>query len=177
MTALIFIISALSHVVIMVFLLRILLPLCRVDMRNPFSVAVLRFTNPLILPLRRILPAIGRVDTASWVTVLLIQLVSTFLIWTLNGITPHSPLLFLSASVRDLISLLLQFYLLVLMLYAVLSWMASTDYSPAASILRSLCNPVLKPFQRFIPRIAGLDLSVLFALIAIQALQILIQSS
>jgi len=174
MSALIFIITALSRMVIMVFLLRLLLPLCRADSRNPFSQAVLRFTNPLVLPLRRVLPPIKRLDTASLVSVLLIQLASTALIWTLNGLGFNSPLLFLAASLRELISMLLQFYLFALMLYAVLSWVAPSDYSPAASLLRSLCIPVLRPFQRYIPPIAGLDLSVLFALIAIQALQILI---
>jgi YggT family protein len=174
MSALIFIITALSRMVIMVFLLRLLLPLCRADSRNPFSQAVLRFTNPLVLPLRRVLPPIKRLDTASLVSVLLIQLASTALIWTLNGLGFNSPLLFLAASLRELISMLLQFYLFALMLYAVLSWVAPSDYSPAASLLRSLCTPVLRPFQRYIPPIAGLDLSVLFALIAIQALQILI---
>lgn len=173
MNALIFIISSLLHLLVLVFLLRVLLPLCAVDYRHPFAAAVLRLTNPLILPMRRFLPAMGRIDTASWIALLLIQLASTLLITALSGITPHSIGQFLWTSFSGLLSILLQFYLFVLMLHAVMSWMAPTDYSPATSLLRSLSAPVLKPFQRFIPRIAGLDLSVLFALIAIQALLIL----
>lgn len=174
MSALIFIISSLLHLLVLVFLLRVLLPLCSVDYRHPFAVAVLRLTNPLILPMRRFLPAMGRIDTASWIALLLIQLASTLLITALSGVTPHSVGQFLWVSIRALLSVVLQFYLFVLMLHAVMSWMAPTDYSPATSLLRSLSAPILKPFQRFIPRIAGLDLSVLFALIAIQALLILI---
>jgi YggT family protein len=174
MTALIFIISSLLHLLVLVFLLRVLLPLCGVDYRHPFSAAILRLTNPLVLPMRRFLPAMGRIDTASWVALLLIQLASTLLITSLSGIPPHSIGQFLFASLRALLSVLLQFYLFVLMFHAVMSWMIPHDYNPASSLLRSLSAPVLKPFQRFIPRIAGLDLSVLFALIAIQALLILI---
>ena len=174
MTALIFIISSLLHLLVLVFLLRVLLPLCGVDYRHPFSAAILRLTNPLILPMRRFLPAMGRIDTASWVAILLIQLASTLLITSLNGTPPHSIGQFIFASLRALLSVLLQFYLFVLMLHAVMSWMIPHDYNPASSLLRSLSAPVLKPFQRFIPRIAGLDLSVLFALIAIQAVLILI---
>ena len=174
MTALIFIISSLLHLLVLVFLLRVLLPLCGVDYRHPFSVAILRLTNPLILPMRRFLPAMGRIDTASWVVLLLIQLASTLLITTLKGLVPHSIGQFLFISFHELLSILLQFYLFVLMLYAVMSWMTPHDYNPANNLLRNLSAPIIKPFQRFIPRIAGLDLSVLFALIAIQALLIFI---
>ena len=174
MSALIFIISSLLHLLVLVFLLRMLLPLCGVDYRHPFSAAVLRLTNPIILPMRRVLPAMGRVDTASWIALLLIQLASTLLISTISGFAHHSIGQFLLVSIRELFSILLQFYLFVLMLYAVMSWMTPNDYNPATSLLRNLSAPVIKPFQRVIPRIAGLDLSVLFALIAIQAILILI---
>ncbi|MGD9843024.1 MAG: YggT family protein [Steroidobacteraceae bacterium] len=174
MTALIFIITTLSHLVIMVFLLRLLLPLCRADIRNPFSQGVLRLTNPVILPLRRLLPPIKRLDTATLVALLLVQLASTAIVWTLRGLSLTSPHLLLLASLHELLSLVLQFYFFALLLYAILSWISPSTYTPAASILNSLCVPVIRPFQRLIPPIAGLDLSVLFALIAIQALQILL---
>ena len=176
MTALIFILTTLSQLVITVFVLRILLPVCRVDMRNPLSVAVLRLTNPVILPLRRVLPAVGRLDTATWLTVFVLQLASNLLLGALHATNLPSATALIITCLRDLASLLLQLYLYALLLYAVLSWVAPYDHSPSASVLRSLCSPILKPFQRIIPRIAGLDLSVLFALIAIQALQILLHT-
>jgi YggT family protein len=176
MTALIFVVSSLSHLVVMVFLLRLLLPLCHADSRNPFSQGVLRLTNPVILPLRRVLPPIKRFDTASLVALLLVQLAGTALVWFLSGMNLAAPGLLLLASLRELLSLLLQFYFFALLLHALLSWISPGAYTPAASILNSLCAPVLRPFQRLIPPIAGMDLSVLFALIAIQAVQILLNS-
>jgi YggT family protein len=175
MAAVIFIIRALSGLLVTVFLLRVLLPLCRADARNPLSQAVIKLTNPLVLPLRRILPPMKRLDTASLSALLLVQLVSTALIWMLSGLgLAPGPLLY--AALRELLSVLLQLYFFIILINAILSWVAPDTYSPGAALLNSLCAPVLRPFQKLIPPIAGLDLSALFALIAIQALQILLHS-
>ena len=175
MAALIFILQALFNLVIWAFLLRVLLPLCRADARNPLSQGIIRFTNPVVMPLRRVLPAFGRVDGGSLVALLLVQLVSTAVVLLLRGIHPSLLVLTLSAA-RTLLDTLLQFYFFALLIYALLSWVAPGTYSPASNILQSLCTPVLRPFQRLIPPLGGLDLSVVFAMIAIQALRILLNS-
>lgn len=176
MSALIFIVKTLSGLLIMVFLLRLLLPLCRADSRNPFSQAVIKLTNPVVRPLRQLLPPMGRVDTASVVALLAVQLASTAVVWLLSGLGLNAPMALIYSALRDLLSMLLQFYFIIILLNALLSWVAPGAHSPGASLLNSLCTPVLRPFQRLIPPIAGLDLSALFALIAIQALQILLNS-
>jgi YggT family protein len=175
MAAITFIVRALLGLLVTVFLLRLLLPLCRADARNPLSQAVIKLTNPLVMPLRRVMPTVQRLDTASLIALLLVQLAGTALIWKLSGLplTP-GPLLF--AVVRELLSVVLQLYFFVILISAVLSWVAPGTYSPGANLVNSLVAPVLRPFRRFIPPIAGLDLSALFALIAIQALQILLNS-
>lgn len=173
MAAIIFIVRALLGLLVTVFLLRLLLPLCRADARNPLSQAVIKLTNPLVMPLRRVLPPMKRLDTASLIALLLVQLASTALIWTLSGLTlSPGPVLF--AALRELLSVLLQLYFFIILINVVLSWVAPGAYSPGAALIDSLCKPVLRPFQRLIPPIAGLDLSALFALIAIQALQLLL---
>ena len=65
-------------------------------------------------------------------------------------------------------------YLFSIVLNAILSFVAPGNYSPAQSVLASICNPVLNPIRRVIPPIAGLDLSPLWACIAIQALLIVV---
>jgi len=176
MAALIFIIRALFGLLVTAFLLRVLLPLCRADARNPLSQAVIRLTNPLVLPLRRVLPPIRRLDTGSLVALILVQLAATALVWLLSGALVRSPLLLLLSAAHDLMSVVLQFYFVAILVYALLSWIAPGTYSPAASLLESLCRPVIRPIQRLIPPIGGIDLSALFALIIIQALQIALNS-
>jgi YggT family protein len=66
-------------------------------------------------------------------------------------------------------------YLFAIILNAILSFVAPENYSPAQSLLNSICEPVLRPIRRLIPSVAGLDLSPLWACIAIQALLILVR--
>ncbi|HMN46973.1 MAG TPA: YggT family protein [Povalibacter sp.] len=175
MDALIFIVRALLQIVIVVFLLRVLLPLARADSRNQLSQAVIRMTNPLVLPLRRIVPPIGKVDTASIVALLLVQLAATGILWLLMA---YPGLLgtgwFLRIALFSLLDTILLFYTYALFLYILLSWVAPGTYSPAASLLQSLCEPLLRPVRRIIPAIAGIDFSALFVIIGLQALYILI---
>ena len=171
-----FIVGTLLQVLlVMVFLLRVLLPLARADSRNQLSQAVIRVTNPLVLPLRRVLPPIGKVDTASIVALIIVQAAAIAMLWLL-GAYPFifTPLQFISAVFLALITTVLRFYIFALILYAILSWIAPGTYSPAAALLDSLCEPLLRPVRRVIPPLGGIDFSALFVIIGLQALHIAI---
>lgn len=171
-----FIVSTLLQILLVtVFLLRVLLPLVRADSRNQLSQAVIRITNPLVMPLRRMLPPIGQFDTASLVALLIVQFAATALLWLL-GTFPwmSTPGQFIELSLLTLLNSVVRFYLFALLLYVILSWVAPGTYSPAATLLQSLCEPLLRPVRRVIPTLGGLDLSALFVMIGLQALLIAI---
>ena len=71
--ALVFIIDALARLYLLVLLLRLFLPLMRADFQNPLAQAILKLTSPLVVPVRRILPPLGRIDTATVVIAFGIQ--------------------------------------------------------------------------------------------------------
>lgn len=174
MDALLFILDALLTLVVIAFLLRLLMPLVRADFRNPIGQAVLRFTSPLVMPLRRLLPPAGRVDLASLVALLVVQLAKTALLFLVAGLgLPAGPLLL--RGVQDLAGTVLQFYFVAVIVYALLSWVAPGNYGAGTQLLARLCEPLLRPVRRVVPPIGGLDLSALFVLIALQALQILLR--
>jgi YggT family protein len=175
MGALQFVVESLLTLVVVAFLLRVLLPLVRADTRNPFSQAILRITNPVVLPLRRVLPPVGRVDSASIVALLLAQLVATALLFALLGVGWTNPVLLIATALKSLARTILQFYFFAVLLYALLSWVAPGTYSPITSVLTSICEPLLAPVRRIIPPLGGLDLSALFVLIGLQALLILLR--
>lgn len=175
MQALIYVLNALITLVVVAFLLRALFPLVRADFRNPIGQAVLRVTDPLVLPLRKLLRPAGRVDVASIVALLIVQLAGTALVLGVAGMPMTSPLVVVAVAVRDLARTVLQFYFFVVLLHVVLSWVGQGAYSPATAILERLCEPLLRPFRRVIPTLGGLDLSPVFVLIGLQALQILLR--
>ena len=174
MAALIFLLETLLSLCMIAVLLRLLLQWSRADFRNPLARSILQLTNPVIVPLRRLLPAIGRVDTASCVAVVVFALLEVAVFPLVNGFGPPTALMWLQLTVIEIVRTTLRTYMFAIFLYALLSLIAPGVYSPAQSLLVSLCEPILRPFRRFIPSIAGLDLSPLWAIIAIQPLLFLL---
>jgi YggT family protein len=174
LAAIVYLIETLLSLCLWALLLRLLLQWSRADFRNPLARSLVHITNPIIVPLRRVLPAVGRVDTASCVAVLAFALVETSVRNLLYGFGLPPLLLWLRATLVEVVNTTLLTYLFAIVIYALLSLVAPGTYSPAQALLASLCEPVLRPFRRAIPPIGGLDLSPLWACIAIQALRILI---
>ena len=85
MQALLFILNALFTLIVIAFLLRVLMPLVRADFRNPFGEAVLKVTNPLVLPLRKFMPPGKRIDPSSVVALLIVQFAGTALLRAVAG--------------------------------------------------------------------------------------------
>lgn len=175
MNALYFLADVLLSLYLFVFVLRVLLQWVRADFRNPVAQAVLRLTNWLVLPLRRVLPPIGKVDAASVVAVVFVGAAMIALLSLLTAGALPSPLVWLRLTALEILRITLQGYFYAILFYALLSFAGPGGYSPPAAILASLCEPVLAPFRRLIPPVAGLDLSPLWAGIAIQAILILLR--
>ena len=174
MDALQFIVDSVLTFAVYAFLLRVLLPLSRADFRNPLAQAILALTNWLVLPLRRILPPVGRVDTASVVALLAVQIGATLIQFRLQTgvLFPFVPLVV--ASMKMLLLSILLLYTVLIFIYALLSFIAPGVRSPATSLLASLCEPLLGPLRRLLPAVGGLDFSPLVAIIGLQALRLLI---
>lgn len=173
LAALIFIISTLAQLYLLVLLLRLLLPVFRADFRNPFAQAILKLTSPLVIPLRRVLPPVGRVDTATVVVAFAIQYLTILVTGLIAGRT-SSILAIATTSVVSLVSLTIKLFVFAILIRVVLSWIAPRSYNPALAIIYALTDPVLRPFRRIIPPMGGIDLSPLFAMIALMALSIIV---
>jgi YggT family protein len=174
MRELTFVVDFVLSLLVGAFLLRLLFQLLRADFRNPFAQAIVRITNPVIVPLRKVLPAMGRVDTASVVAVLLVQALRMALVgWLAGGGLPGVVPLLLLAFV-ELVDITLLVFLVAIIVSAVLSWVAPDGYSPIGRLVASLVDPVLAPFRRFVPPLGGLDLAPLVAILAIYVLRMVL---
>jgi YggT family protein len=168
-----FLITTLFSLYILAVMLRFLLGLVRADFYNPVSQFLVRITNPPLVPLRKVIPTIGKFDSAAVVLMLVLQLLSVFIVVALHGVS-ISFVSILAFTVGELILLLLNVFLFAIIVQVVMSWISPGTYSPVTAVLYSLTNPVLEPFRRLIPPLSGIDLSPLFALIALQVARMLI---
>jgi YggT family protein len=178
MAALVYIINTLWSLYLGVFLVRFLMQLVRADFRNPVSMAIMSLTNPIIMPLRRILPPMGKIDTASVLAIVLLTAGKIAVLRVLANMPLPTPLGWLYLVTMDIAVSLLWVLFWCIVLQALIGLLTQGARTVVTELLASICEPVLRPFRRYIPSFAGgFDLSYLWATIAIQALIILITTS
>ncbi|NND44958.1 MAG: YggT family protein [Xanthomonadales bacterium] len=171
--ALTYLVSTLFDLYIVAVLLRLCLQWVRADFYNPLTQFLVRITNPLLLPLRRIIPAIGPLDTASVVLALGLELLSLFIVTQINGIT-YGWLALIVLAITKLLMALLWLYFFLILATVIISWLGGKVRHPIIPLMYQLTEPVLRPLRRLIPPIGGLDLTPLFALIGIRFLILLL---
>jgi YggT family protein len=172
-SALIFIIHAFAQLFLFVLLLRFWLPWFGADFRNPIAQAILKLTSPLVVPLRRIVPPIGRIDTATLLVAFVIQYLAILVILALGGNSARIAPIALT-SILDLAMLSIRLFVIAIIIGIVLSWVAPHNINPATMFIRTISEPLLRPFRRLIPPMGGIDISPVFALILLMALSILL---
>lgn len=173
--ALIFIISTIAQLFLLIMLLRFWLPFLRADFRNPIAQGILRLTSPLVVPVRRIIPPIGRLDTATVIVAFVLQYLTILIILTISGISAGILPITITALV-DLVLLSVRLFTFAIFIHIILSWVAPGTYNPATAFIAMLVEPVMRPFRRYIPTIGGLDISPIFAIIGLQAIAIYIST-
>ena len=177
--ALHYIIEALASLYILVLLLRIWLPWLGADFRNPLAQGILRLTSPLVVPLRRVVPSFGRLDTATLLVAFAVQYAAVFLILLLYVAFEIMQMASIGAialtSIVKLIMLSVNLFAFAILIRIVLSWVAPGMHNPATAIIGTLSEPVLRPLRRVIPPMGGFDLSPMLAIIGLFALNIVIR--
>lgn len=175
MEAIRFIVDMLLWLLTLAFVLRFLFQLVRADFRDPMADAIVRVTNWLVLPLRRLLPPVGKVDTATLVAIVLIAALHTEALFALAGVGFVDPLSFARITLVELIAMVLKIYLFAMLLYWIATFVAPGGYAPGIRLLAQLCEPILRRVRRVIPPIGQIDFSFLWVSIAIGALLILLR--
>ena len=168
--AAIFIIQTLGSLYLLIVLMRFILQLVRANFYNPLCQFVVKATQPLLKPLRRVVPSMFGLDMSSLVLALLLQILLIVVILMLNGYQAFTVLL-LPWGLIGIFSLFLKIIFWSMIISVILSWVAPGSRSPGAELVAQITEPVLAPFRRLIPNLGGLDISPIFAFIAIQLLQ------
>ena len=171
--ALVYLVSTLTDLYITAIMLRLLLQWVRADFYNPLSQFLVKVTNPVIVPARRLIPSIGKLDTASVVIMLLLELAQLAIISQLAP-TEFGVQYLLLFAFRKLLFTLLMTYFVLIIARVIVSWIASQSRHPLIPLIYQLTEPVLKPFSKLVPPLGGFDLSPLFALIALRFLLLLL---
>lgn len=170
MNSVMFLVDILFGLYLMVVLLRLWLQLAQADFYNPFSQFIVKATHPLVGPMRRLIPSIGRLDTATLILALLVAGLKIFLLNLIAGMVYTNPLGLLIGASLEVLRESFKIVMWVLVIRAILSWV-SQGQNPMEYVLHQLTEPFLAPIRRIIPPMGGLDLSVMIAIIGLLFLQ------
>ncbi|MCL1078309.1 YggT family protein [Parashewanella spongiae] len=171
MNAMSFLITTIFDLYLTVVILRLWLQMARADFYNPFSQFVVKVTQPILAPMRRVLPSIGGFDTSTFVLALAVVTLKLTLLSLIVG----SSIDFLFILMISFVSVIkhtgtLLFWMLLIR--AILSWF-NQGYNPFVMMLGQLTDPLLAPIRRIIPPMGGLDLSVMALFIGLHFLNLL----
>ena len=171
----IFLVDTLFSLYIGAVLLRLLLALARANFYNPLSQFLVKITNPVLVPMRRMIPAMGKVDTAAVVLAVGLTVIKVLLLLGLKG---GGADLFgiVVFSVLEVIRTVIHIYIFALVVQAVLSWVGNTYGNPLADLLSSLTEPLLRRIRGFVPVIGMVDLAPMVAILLLYVVLIIFQS-
>ncbi|MGH8279503.1 MAG: YggT family protein [Gammaproteobacteria bacterium] len=170
---LIFIINVVLGLYTAAVMLRFLLQWTRADFYNPICQAIVKITNPLLLPLRHIVPGWRKLDFAAVLLVVIVQLVNVTLVLYILRVPLPGALLAWWVFLK-IVFVLVNLYFITILVEAVLSWVNPHPGNPLVGVLWSLNAPLLRPARRLIPPLGGLDFSPLVVLILLQVINILL---
>ena len=170
-----FLIEAIFGLFLYAVLIRFWMQWVRADFRNPIGQMVITLTNPVVVPLRRILPPIGMIDLATVIVALLVVALKYFLIIQVQQPGTVPPLLALIiVSLRDLVRYSIYIFIAAILIQVISSWINPQGYNPIVALAASIANPLLRPVRQLLPSFSGIDFSPIVVLLFLQMTLILI---
>ncbi|MCZ6882033.1 MAG: YggT family protein, partial [Gammaproteobacteria bacterium] len=157
----------------------------RADPHNSVSQFIIKLTTPPLRYLRRFIPSVFGQDSSAIVLCLVVTYAKFVLLRMLDIEVVHinntiayiggvSYLGLLIYSIADLVSLFLSIFLIAILIQVILSWVNPGIYNPVIGLVNTLATPALRPIQKLIPPVGGIDLSPLFAMLMIMVAKMLI---
>ena len=173
-TAAVYILQTLGSLYLLIVLLRFVLQLVRANFYNPLCQFAVKATQPLLKPMRRIIPSLFGLDMSSLLLAILVQLALMALTLLLTYGTTGNPLQMLIWSIIGVTALFMKIFFFALIISVILSWVAPGSHNPGAELVNDICEPALAPFRKILPNLGGLDLSPIFAFLALKLIDMLV---
>jgi YggT family protein len=153
-------------------LLRVLAEACRADFHNPLSQFVYRYTNPVLAPIRRVIPNWQRINLAALLLAWLAMLLKRWVLFAVMGIMPEVAGL-LILSLAELLDFALMFYLILIFAWSLLSMFAVDQRHPVLRLLDTIVAPLMRPLRGRLV-VGMIDFSPMAVMIALLLARMLI---
>jgi YggT family protein len=167
-----FLLNMLFGALVGLFMLRLLAEANRADFNNPICQFLYRFTNPVLRPLRKVLPSVRRISLAALLIALLLECLKWILRAAMAGVMP-SPIGIVVLGIADLVDFLLFTWIVVVFVWSLMSMLSTDRYHPVARFVTALAEPLVRPLRGRMT-LGGLDFSPTVVLIILFLARMLI---
>lgn len=150
---------------ITIILLRFFLQYFRADFYNPLSQFVVKATDPLVKPLRKVVPGLGGIDVSTMLLAYLVTVFKFLFVFVLMGNVPFDPVIAVLYPVLDLLKSILSLFMFLIIVRIILSWIAPGGYNPILAVIGQISEPLVSKFRKALPKTDGFDLSPMMALL------------
>ncbi len=171
------IVYSLMSLFLVIVILRFLLQLVRADFYNPVSQAIVKITMPFLKPLRRFIPSIGGIDTASVALIILVQLLATAILALIVGEfgLMLNPLPLILWGLIGALTIISSIFFWCMIISIIGSFVAPFSHHPLLMLANQIINPLAAPIRKLIPPLGGvLDISPIIILLGLQVVNIVI---
>ena len=170
-----YLIQTLMNLLLLGIVMRLLLQLSKADFYNPISQILVKLTNPMVLPLRRLVPNFRLFDLSSLILAIGLQVLLIIILLKVNGAYQPSLSTLVIWGLIGVAAIFVNIYFFALLAMIILSWLAPNSYHPAVQLISQIVEPIMAPVRRVIPPIGGLDFSPILIFILINIVEILLR--
>ena len=171
-----FVIRFLLEVAGFLFMARFLLQACRVDFYNPISQGIVKVTDPVLRPLRAVLPGYRNLDLASFAAAWIAAAVMLYALALITGHYHGGVLAVVAGGLLNVLLRLLDIFWWCILIVIIASFIAPGSYHPVLGLLQQITEPLLRPARRIIPPLGGLDFSPILVILALGVVQRILPS-
>lgn len=170
-----YVVTFLFRIISFLFVARFLLQACRVDFYNPLSQGFIKATDPVLQPLRKVLPGYRNLDIASLLAAILADVIMIFAIGALADQMLGTFLQILVSAVIAVALLIVRIFWWSILIVIVASFVAQGSHHPALNLLQQITEPILAPARRLLPAMGGLDFSPILVFLALGVVERILQ--
>jgi YggT family protein len=172
--ALSYLINLIFGLLLLAVALRFLLAWVRADFYNPVSQFIVTITNPMLRPLRRVIPGYAGIDWPALVLLLALKMIELLILGLVSVGRLYAVPGLLTLAVAGILELVIYIFMFATIIQVVLSWISPGAYNPATVLIYRLTEPLLRPARRLVPPVAGLDFSPVVVIVLLQLSIILV---
>jgi|TARA_B110000014_G_scaffold131529_1_gene90708 YggT family protein len=174
MEAIVYLLRFVFDALLMLLIVRFWLQWVKADFYNPLSQFVVKLTNPLVVPLRKIIPGLGGLDIATLVLAYIVATLKFVVLAALSGESLGALAFYIGLLVLIKQAGVMLFFIMIIV--AIMSWVVQ-GYNPTMMVLQQLIDPLLRPIRAIIPNLGGLDISMIIAFLLMNVLNIVLSNS